>query len=163
MNLPIKHLYIIITVGVSLIINFVYMKKRNQYTDDRFLKRMVNDEQQWVFYFLDIVTCVLLIFLYPDNISEITDVFFHYTFLAALAQHSFITKDIKSMGKEGYEKIVSVADYMFTYAWIISAFRELFGIKSIMLDMLLLLGIAGLSVFGLKEIKQTKENYLSQL
>ena len=163
MNFTVKQLYIIITVVVSLVINFVYINKRNQYVDDWFLKRTINDEQHWVFYFLDIVTCILLIFLYPDNISEITDVFFHYTFLAALAQHSFITKDIKRMGKEGYEKVVSVADYMFTYAWIISAFRELFQIKSIMLDMLLLLGIAGLSVLGLKEIKQAKEIYLSQL
>lgn len=76
MNFTVKQLYIIITVVVSLVINFVYIKKRNEYVDDRFLKRTINDEQHWVFYFLDIVTCILLIFLYPDNISEITDVFF---------------------------------------------------------------------------------------
>ncbi|MBQ6850543.1 MAG: hypothetical protein IJN77_05840 [Oscillospiraceae bacterium] len=163
MKISSEQLYIVIVIARSFITNVIFIIKKKKYEKDSIFTRILKDKHTFISYVMNIAICMVFLFIYPEEFIAIVNIALHYMFIEALVHHSLMTKTVKAMGRDGYEKVIMIIDYMFTYAWCISIFRDLINLKIAVIDIAILVGVAVLSLLGLKELKKIESDYLSTM
>ena len=163
MKIPSGQIYIITAIAMSFITNVIFIIKEKKYEKGSIFIRILKDRRMFISYVMNIAICMVLSFLYQDDFIVIVNVGLHYMFIEALVQHRLMMKAVKSMGKEGYENVITVIEYMFTYNWCISIVRDLINLKVVILDIVIFVGVMALSLWGLKELRKIESDYLSTM